>query len=319
MTTTEHQSPPPTPQPSPIVASYHSLRPAIVGQFLAVILIWSLTPLAAVWTVKEIHWAWGLFLRFSLALPFALLLLVCFKLKMPFSKQACLSYFAGAIGLFGSMTLCYIGAQYVPSAVISMIYGFAPLVSGLICVYLLKYPKFSRTQVIGLSIATLGMGFALGIGSSGSAFNIFGVALQFLAVLLYVVSALAVTKLGKQIHPITQMVGATLFSWIGYLVILPFFPDLPNWHDISLNAYMAIIYSALFSSVLAMICYYSLIHHVKTTTLMLTTIMTPVIATLWGYWFNQEDLGHYYFIGLGLVCFGLILYSIGKNSLDKNT
>ena len=30
-------------------------RLATVGQFIAVVLIWSLTPLAAVWTVHEIH------------------------------------------------------------------------------------------------------------------------------------------------------------------------------------------------------------------------------------------------------------------------
>ncbi len=37
-----------------------SPRLATVGQFIAVVLIWSFTPLAAVLTVHEIHWAWGL-------------------------------------------------------------------------------------------------------------------------------------------------------------------------------------------------------------------------------------------------------------------
>lgn len=309
----QQQTPSPTTEVSPIVAQTHTLRPAIIGQFIAVILIWSLTPLAAVWTVKEMHWAWGLFLRFSLAVPIALIFLWIFKIKMLWTKKACLSYSAGALGLFGSMTLCYIGAQYVPSAVISMIYGFAPIISGIMCVLFLKHPWFSITQSIGLLVATLGMGLALEIGSSTFAFHPIGIAFEFSAVVLYVISALAVTKLGAQIHPIAQMTGATLFSWFGYVLLLPFFNQIPEWHTISAQSYIAIIYSAVFSSVLAMICYYSLIHHLKTTTLMLLTIITPLLATFWGTWLNQESLGHLFFIGLILTCAGLSLYSYRKN------
>lgn len=304
------QNPPPTPQNVPIIASSHQgLRPAIIGQFLAVVLIWSFTPLAAVWTVKEMHWAWGLFLRFSLALPLAFIFLYAFKIKMPWTAHACLSYSAGALGLFGSMTLCYIGAQYVPSAVISMIFGFAPIISGLIAVMFLKQKWFSPQQSSGLLLATIGMGVALGIGSSAFNFHPLGITLEFSAVLLYVISALGISKLGQEIHPIAQMTGATLFSWIGYIVLLPFFTQIPEWHNISIQGYVAIVYSAVFSSVIAMIFYYSLIQTLKTSTLMLLTIITPVLATMWGMWLNQESLSHLFFIGLGLVCIGLLLYS----------
>lgn len=308
------QTPPPTPKGNPITTSTHS-RSVVVGSFLAVVFIWSLTPLAAVVTVQTLHWAWGLFLRFSLALVFAFLCLKLFNIKMPFHKIACLSYGAGALGLFGSMTLCYIGAIYVPSAVISIIYGFAPLISGVICIVFLKHPRFSNLQLSGLLLAIIGMGLALGIGGSGLKFHAFGVVLEFSAVLLYVISALMVTRFGQNIHPIAQMTGATLFSWVGYLLLLPFFiDDLPQWTNINIKAYFAIVYSAIFSSVLAMICYYSLIKMVSTNTVMLTTITTPLLATFWGIWLNQEALGHYFFIGLILVCIGLYLYIYRKTA-----
>lgn len=308
MQNTSSQTPPPTPESLPIMASPSALRPAIIGQFFAVVLIWSFTPLAAVLTVKEVHWAWGLFLRFSLALLAALCMLRLFKIKWPFSLQACLSYLAGAVGLFGSMTLCYMGAVYVPSAVISIIYGFAPLFSGLICILFFKHPWFSRQQFLGLLLAMIGMVLALGIGISELKFHTVGIILEFSAVLLYVISALAVTKLSSQIHPIAQMAGSTLFSWIGYLILLPFFNHMPIWNQLSPITWSAIVYSAVFSSVVAMVCYYSLIQHIKTHTLMLITIITPVLATLWGTWLNQEQLGHYFFIGLTLLCLGLYLY-----------
>lgn len=79
-----------TPQIQPVVAlSSSPTRLATAGQFIAVVIIWSLTPLAAVWTVQEIHWAWGLFIRFSLAIPIALLCLRFFRLKLIFSKKSC--------------------------------------------------------------------------------------------------------------------------------------------------------------------------------------------------------------------------------------
>lgn len=268
-------------------------------------LIWSLTPLAAVWTVNEIHWAWGLFIRFSLAIAMAFLCQVYFKVKIPLHPQALLSYAAGAIGLFASMTFCYMGASKVPSAIISMIYGIAPLMSGLMAIYMFKSTKFNAYQWMGLMLGMFELFFALGFGSQNFVLNYFGVGLELIAMMLYVLSAFAVRSVNANIHPISQMTGATLVSWIGYCGLLPFF-----WSDMpiqlpSLQACIALIYSALFSSVLAMIFYYALL----TTTLMLITLITPVLATVWGSWLNQEQLSTDLIFGLFLLCLGLALYS----------
>ncbi|OTG69590.1 EamA family transporter [Acinetobacter sp. ANC 4470] len=280
-------------------------RLATTGQFIIVVLIWSLTPLAAVWTVNEIHWAWGLFIRFSLAIAMAFLCQVYFKVKIPLHPQALLSYAAGAIGLFASMTFCYMGASKVPSAIISMIYGIAPLMSGLMAIYMFKSTKFNAYQWMGLMLGMFELFFALGFGSQNFVLNYFGVGLELIAMMLYVLSAFAVRSVNANIHPISQMTGATLVSWIGYCGLLPFF-----WSDMpiqlpSLQACIALIYSALFSSVLAMIFYYALL----TTTLMLITLITPVLATVWGSWLNQEQLSTDLIFGLFLLCLGLALYS----------
>jgi drug/metabolite transporter (DMT)-like permease len=153
------------PQLQPAVAPV-SPRLATVGQFIAVVLIWSFTPLAAVWTVHEIHWAWGLFLRFSIAIPLALLCLLYFRLKLTINKTALLSYSAGALGLFGSMTFCYMGATRVSSGMISIIYGTAPLWSGLIAVFILKREHFLKRQWYGLILAVFGLSLTLGLGAT---------------------------------------------------------------------------------------------------------------------------------------------------------
>ena len=299
-----------TPQIQPAVASSSSpTRLATAGQFIAVVIIWSLTPLAAVWTVQEIHWAWGLFIRFSLAIPIALLCLRFFRLKLIFSKKAVLSYCAGAIGLFGSMAFCYMGADKVPSAIISIIYGTSPLVSGLISSFLLGRERFSVWQWLGLGIALVGMSFTLGLSSSGFQLNRIGIVLELIAMLFYVLSTFAVKSVGAHIPPITQMTGATLVSWVGYVCLLPFFwSHLPTEFP-SLKISLAVFYSAVFSSVLAMIFYYQLIKILQPTTVLLITIITPVLATFWGTWFNHEQLSSHLILGLTLLCLGLLMYS----------
>lgn len=299
------------PQLQPAVALVPP-RLATAGQFIAVVLIWSLTPLAAVWTVHELHWAWGLFFRFSLAVPLALLCLFYFRLKLAISKTAFLSYGAGALGLFGSMTFCYMGATRIPSGMISIIYGTAPLWSGLIAVFVLKRERFLKRQWYGLILAIGGLSLTLGIATTHIQLDRLGVIYEIIAVLLYVVSMFAVAKIGAEIHPITQTTGSTLVSWLAYLCLLPFFLSHAPEQLPSLQAGLALLYSALFSSVLAMIFYFHLIQQLNPTTVMLTTLLTPVLATCWGTWFNHEALSSHLLTGLVLLCFGLFLYAYRK-------
>lgn len=296
------------PQLQPAVAPV-SPRLATVGQFIAVVLIWSFTPLAAVWTVHEIHWAWGLFLRFSIAIPLALLCLLYFRLKLTINKTALLSYSAGALGLFGSMTFCYMGATRVSSGMISIIYGTAPLWSGLIAVFIFKREYFLKRQWYGLILAVFGLSLTLGLGATHLQLDRLGVIYEIIAVLLYVFSMFAVAQIGVGIHPIIQTTGSTLVSWFGYLCLLPFFLSQAPTQLPSLQTGLALLYSALFSSVLAMICYFHLIQKLNPTTVMLITILTPVLATGWGIWFNNEALSSHLIMGLIFLCFGLFLYA----------
>ena len=63
-----------------------------------------------------------------------------------------------------------------------------------------------------------------------------------------------------------------------------------------------------------MIFYYDLLNKLSPTTLMLITIITPVLATVWGNWLNQEQLSPDLILGLFLLCLGLVLYSFQVRS-----
>ena len=55
----------------------------IVSTYALLVFIWATTPLAIVWSVSDLHLFWALVLRFFIALPLAIMLLLILKVKFP--------------------------------------------------------------------------------------------------------------------------------------------------------------------------------------------------------------------------------------------
>ena len=56
--------------------------------YILLVLIWASTPLAIVWSVSDLHVMWALVLRFFIALPVAITLLLILNIKFPTDKVA---------------------------------------------------------------------------------------------------------------------------------------------------------------------------------------------------------------------------------------
>ena len=71
---------------------------------------------------------------------------------------------------------------------------------------------------------------------------------------------------------------------------------------------MALAYTVVMASLIAMFCYFKLVQNLKATTLSLTTVMTPMLAILIGAYLNHEQLSAQVFVGAVVILFGLFLY-----------
>ena len=80
----------------------------IMSTYALLVFIWATTPLAIVWSVSDIHSLWALALRFFIALPLALGLLVVLKIKLPTNAISLHSYVAGACSFIGSQIFTYL-------------------------------------------------------------------------------------------------------------------------------------------------------------------------------------------------------------------
>lgn len=292
--------------------SNHALRPsrlALSCRYVLLILIWSSTPLAVVFSVREIHPVWALCIRFVLAAPLGLLLLRVFGLSLRLDRTALHSYAAGALGLLGAMLFCYLGAVYLNSGLVSMLFGLSPLFSGVLAWLGPQRQPLQPLQWVGMGLGVLGMSMAVGLWQSQhQAVSLLGVGLIIIAMALYVLSMFWVQSVQAQLHPLAQTTGSLLVSAFGMMLLLPFFMQQMPTHWPSLTAVLAMGFSVVMASMVAIVCYFDLVTHLGPTPVALTTIMTPVLAVTWGAMLNHEAVGTHTVLGLACVVLGMLLY-----------
>lgn len=287
------------------------LAPQNSSRFATLLLIWSLTPLLVVISVQELPALWAFAIRFMLAAPLAHVILKLRGQRLPLHQQAIKSYLAGALGIYLAMILCYLSAIYLPSNMISMVFGLSPLISGVIG--LVFYGKqLSGFQWFGIMIGLLGLVTALGVFTGGLHVSAIGMMLVLVAMLLSVISLYMVNAANAGIKPMAQTVGSLWVSFFGSVLLVPFIlPSLPTQIP-SVKAVITIGFLVVFASILAFICLYDLNKRVSPTAVSLVTIVTPILATLWGNLFNAEVIHSATLVGLAMIVSGLSLFVWGQ-------
>lgn len=277
------------------------------GAYLGLILIWSTTPLAVVVSLRGLNPIWSLSVRFFIAIIIARITLWAIRQPLPMDKAALRCYLAGTLGLFWSMLFTYLGAQYLPSGLISLIFGLSPLFAGLVGHF--QDAKLYRVQWFGMLLSTIGLAGIFG-SVHMHAGMLKGMIFVLIGVMSYVGSIFWLRYEKGNLHPLAQTTGSLIFSMVGLIALLPFYwsvrpQQLPNG-----EAIFALIYCSIFASIVAMLCYFYLINRMKPATLSLATVMTPVLALILGSWINHEVISSAMLIGIGIVMLGLMVYFI---------
>ena len=279
---------------------------SVVPVYASLVMIWALTPLAIVWSVAEIPKLWSLTLRFYLAAPLIALVLLVLRVRLPLGRTALHSYLAGSFSLIVSQTFTYLATGYLSSGTIALMFGFAPIVAGLIA-FLLYRQRLTGIQWLGMITAIAGLYTNTMVGQQAK-LDAVGLALMFCAILTYASSIFWVKHINARIAPIAQACGSIFVSTLIALCFLPFI-----WHDLpnampGPRSIMAIGYLVLAASVLGMFCYFNLMQKVSATTLSLATVLTPMLAIGFGILLNNEPFRINIVIGTALVITGLLLY-----------
>lgn len=278
----------------------------IILLYVSLVLIWALTPLSIVWSVEEIPRMWSLVLRFVLAAPLIVVILLVMGIKLPLNRTALHSYLAGSFSLIVSQLFTYFATEYMTSGAIALLFGFAPIMAGLITLVLYRQ-NLATIQWLGMVLGIAGLYVSTMTGDQ-TRISPTGLVLMFFAILAYTVSIFWVKHINARIVPLAQASGSIIMSMLLALTIVPFiWTDAPTTIP-GAKSIVALGYLVIASSVLAMFCYFNLMQRMSATTISLATVITPVLAISFGILLNNEPYGMHILSGTGLVIAGLLLY-----------
>jgi drug/metabolite transporter (DMT)-like permease len=281
---------------------------SVPAAYLTVILIWSTTPLAIQWSAQGTGFAFAVAARMAIGLTVAMLILALWRVRLPLHSRARKSYLAGGLGLFGAMTLTYWGSQYIHSGLVSVLFGLAPLVTGLLALLWLEEEAFNARKLAGMPLGLAGLAVIFGdSGEMGGVHAVAGVAALVAAVTVYSASLVWVKRIGDDSPPLATTTGTLAVS-------LPLFA-LVWWASggavpahLPARAGAAIVYLGVFGSVLGFALYYYVIKHLETGKVSLITLVTPVIALLLGSLLNGEAVSARVWLGTAGIGLGLTLH-----------
>lgn len=275
--------------------------------YVVLVLIWSATPLAIVWSVQEVHPMWVLIIRYIGASILALMILMLMRESLPLDVISITSYIAGSLNLIGAQFFIYLAAHYLTSGLMALLFGFAPLIAGLVGHVILKNQKLMRWQWLGMCIAILGLVFVF-IDQTGRSIQPVGVILIILGMISYVISIFWVKHIAAPLSIVSQATGSLLISALASLLIVPFiFHQIPTQMP-SHKAWIGFLFTMILSSIVAMFCYFWLIRRIKPSTIALSNVITPVIALVLGATLNHEQINQYVIMGVIIILAGMFLY-----------
>lgn len=276
--------------------------------YLAVVIIWSTTPLGIVWSSETVSPTLAVLLRMLIAIIPGMVILKLANINLPWSTQARKIYAYSCVGIFGGMLFSYLAAQYLASGMMSLIFGLSPIFSGVLAQKILDEPKFSGLKKLALAVALSGLFVVCFDSMSLSENSVIGIAFILLGVFFFSLSGVMVKSVAIDIHPLATTVGALTFS-VPLFAIVWFLVDgtLPyqEWHARSI---WAILYLGIFGSLVGFLAYFFILQKLRASTVALITMMTPVFALYLGAVLNNETVSLHLIFGALLVMCGLALY-----------
>jgi drug/metabolite transporter (DMT)-like permease len=283
----------------------------LASVYVAVVLIWSTTPLGIRFSVESLDFIQALAIRMWLSLVLCIFLLKLFSIKLSWARPALYSYALGAMAISGAMLCVYWAAQILPSGLIAVVWGLAPLV---VCVYawkLIPNSLIGLNRFLCMLLAVWGLYTIFAQQISLGYEMVVALLVLLVGVNLHGLSSVLLQRLQlvpnqPVVHPLAQTTGALIISAPIYaLVWINFSGPLPE--TISIKSISAVVYLATFGSVAGFIGYFYLLNNMSAANVSLITLITPVVALLLGSYLANESLETDTWLGALMIMLALFI------------
>ena len=284
--------------------------------YLAVILIWSTTPLGIKWSGMGPTYVFGAASRMAIGALCVWLTLWVMGQPLPLNRRALSAYFGAAIHIYGTMMVLYWAAQFIPSGWVSVIFGLTPLLTALLAAVWLHERSLSPLRLLSYGLGLWGLWAIFGNARLLGEEATWGVTGTLLASFLQAASSVWIKRVNAGLPALCLVGGALALSLPAYL--LSWWALDGSWPPrLNRNSLLSIVYLGLIATPLGFAFYYFVLKHLSATRVSLITLVTPVLALLLGHWANGEEISQRVIFGATLILSALSLHQLADRHWKK--
>jgi drug/metabolite transporter (DMT)-like permease len=276
--------------------------------YLALVAIWSTTPLAIKWGTLEVSFAGAIFWRILLSAVLAVCLLKLRGEKLFIQPGIWRFYSVAAAGIAPNFLLVYWSSLWISSGLISVIFSTTPFLMGVLSYYCLGKNVFTLRRLLALGIAVIGLViiFAEQLVIFGE-MGFYGLITMLLSVISFAVSSTWLQKMGAHVPPLQTTAGGLCFS-VPPLALCWYWLDGQLPWPISWVGGLSIIYLGVVGSLIGFLLYYFLLQRITAYVVTTVGMISPVFAVILGVVLAGETMSTRLLAGAGMVLLGLALY-----------
>ena len=278
--------------------------------YLAVVLLWSTTPLAIKWSTEGSGHLFGVTARMVIGLGVIGFYFLLNRRKLPLHSKALSAYLAGSVQIFGSMLLTYWSSQFIPSGWISVIFGLVPILTAPMAAIWLKERSLTPCRMIASCIGFAGLFMMFKTALTVSTDAVLGILGIVAAAFLQAISAVSTKRINAGLTSGEMVFGALMIAVPAYVTVWGIFdPHIPS--DLPISSWGSILYLGAIATTIGFALYYYLLAHLPATRVALITLIVPPLSLYVGYIWNSELLHEHVLSGTLLIMGGLVLYLYG--------
>ena len=279
----------------------------VPAAFAGVVAIWATTPLAIKWSSEGAGFLFGVTSRMVLGVFVCLVLVALLGRRMLWHRAALATYLVAGLGLWGAMTSVYWASQFIPSGLISVIFGLTPVVTGVMSVVWLGERVFSPLRSLGMVLGVGGLALIFSRNLLLAPTAAWGVAAVAISVLIHSASAVWIKRIDARLGALETTTGALVVAVPLYVATWGLF-DGTVPAGLAPRSAASIVYLGVFGSALGFILYFHVLAHVSPSRVALITLITPVLALMIGLQVNGEEVGVLEWAGTAVILTGLACY-----------
>lgn len=206
--------------------------------------------------------------------------------------------------------LVYWAEQFIPSGLASVLFAVYPFFVAIFSYFMIPDEEIGIPKIIGMILGFAGIVI---IFSDSFSLKISDYLLGMIAVVLSGIMqafiAVTLKKHGKHLNPLSMNFIPMLLAGVIGTVMGLLFEDISKT-DIKGNAVIAVVYLAVFGSVVTFTSFYWLMKRINVVILSLIAFITPIVALVLGWLFYDEVFTVLHLIGSSLVLAGILIANV---------